>query len=190
MQLLDSVRCYLTGVYGALRYVLHLCFSEYNQSTPGLPPYPCRGPLSKRLSPESSDVTCSLWPGSVTSVQWHFQDVWYQERLKAKGHRWWGKQSPSLPLPWKTFCLCKCQECLTIAPIFFVWILKKKLDNDERLWGCSQSMDKDTQPLCQVKSHLSIDTIYTTTPAPKVQGTLRKGVQIKEELKDQNILYK
>lgn len=76
------------------------------------------------------------------------------------------------------------------CPHFLCVDLKKKLANDERLWGCSQSMDKDTQPLCQVKSHLSIDTIYTTTPAPKVQGTLWKGVQIKEELKEQDILYK
>lgn len=51
-------------------------------------------------------------------------------------------------------------------------------------------MDKDTQPLCQVKSHLSIDAIYTATPAPKVQGTLWKGVQIKEGLEEQDILYK
>lgn len=51
-------------------------------------------------------------------------------------------------------------------------------------------MDKDTKPLCQVKSHLSIDTIYTATPAPKVQGTLWKGVQIKEGLEEQDILYK
>lgn len=35
-----------------------------------------------------------------------------------------------------------------------------------------------------------MDTIYTTTPASKVQGTLWKGVQIKEELEDQDILYK
>ena len=51
-------------------------------------------------------------------------------------------------------------------------------------------MDKDTQPLCQVKSHSSMDTIYTTTPAPKVQGPLWKGVQIKEELEDQDTSYK
>lgn len=71
----------------------------------------------------------------------------------------------------------------------FVCVDFKKLASYEKLWGCSQSMDKDTQPLCQVKSHLSIDTISTTTPAPKVQETLREGVQIKEELEDQDILY-